>query len=777
MNDINMFAVFGVSSSIETIQDSVLNVSIKFVIREGALICIKCQVSIQRSKLAFIANGQQLSAVLINGQNSMQIDNSTISYRFRSNYSSGLINQVSKQLLNISLFDSKITGYNYINSENNGYFICQLYVNTTILKQNVQVCTNDANAVGANSAVLTHIGVQKDECQQICEHLLYVYGLCIENITYGTRMQNYTIYCTHPFEFDGENCICETGFLLNGSICVDVVMELTELYIYADQMTQNNSMALLQQKSYLELQIQTNYSKLEQNMIQNITMVQQQTNALFNQSEQNLLQNTSNVVIMIQNNIAELNKRIFYNFSQCEEYLKTNVSALNSHLINNISVVEHELAENTTQIYNFVQQQTNQLKTDVLLVNNTLKNTTQQLKNDIIEMNSTINMLNNSLSNNEASVLSQINTLRYNISQLNLVQQQTKSDQSVLNLTLSNQITQTKSDLSSLNTSYQLFKTEAITNNSAQQNQVTEIYTQINNLKSTDTAILTSIAAANTTTIGLITTLRTDISVLNSSFTQLRTDSQNNNTAIQTNLNIIYNNLTAMSQTTTDLKSALYSWNISIRERISDEIYYREINDNQLQQKINTLTSKTDIIISDMTSNVTDINTNISQLYTRLNYNITTIKERIKDLEDTYIPIINSNTNNINSIWSDLNTLSDNVYTKEDVNYNISTVYQKLQGNISTRALKKQYCFEKFMSSNHSLFSLPFYSAVDQQCCATVDSLYGMSPIQGYRVFKYICSHWEDPIVIDGSSTTVISQMKGICGAYPCDPWVAGQCI
>ncbi|CAL6114669.1 Hypothetical_protein [Hexamita inflata] len=64
-----------------------------------------------------------------------------------------------------------------------------------------------------------------NQCTYLCGIQYVVYGICADDLEFG-RLQ-----CLFPFEFDGFQCVCVTGYMFNISSCVDVVNYLTNLNI------------------------------------------------------------------------------------------------------------------------------------------------------------------------------------------------------------------------------------------------------------------------------------------------------------------------------------------------------------------------------------------------------------------------------------------------------------------------------------------------------------------------------------------------------------------
>ncbi|CAL6072255.1 Hypothetical_protein [Hexamita inflata] len=107
--NVNSFALFGLNVNSQFIKDSILNVTLQFQVFVGALVCIICDVQVYNASLVFIAFGQQVSAMVIEVQSTVQIELTFVQYRIQSQNSSGLVNVINQQLTIFSMNANRTT--------------------------------------------------------------------------------------------------------------------------------------------------------------------------------------------------------------------------------------------------------------------------------------------------------------------------------------------------------------------------------------------------------------------------------------------------------------------------------------------------------------------------------------------------------------------------------------------------------------------------------------------------------------------------------------------
>ncbi|CAL6087243.1 Hypothetical_protein [Hexamita inflata] len=107
----------------------------------------------------------------------------------------------------------------------------------------MKVCSNIVYLINNGIASLVSLTEQPNYvCKNMCGQNTPVYGLCqIDLINENSNNTNYTKYCVNPFVFNGEECVCIDGYLLNGTICINIISTLTNLdkYIFNNVSTLN----------------------------------------------------------------------------------------------------------------------------------------------------------------------------------------------------------------------------------------------------------------------------------------------------------------------------------------------------------------------------------------------------------------------------------------------------------------------------------------------------------------------------------------------------------
>ncbi|CAL6069082.1 Conserved_hypothetical protein [Hexamita inflata] len=412
MNYINVFAVFGFNLQTQNLTSCSINVTINFNVVSAALLCIKCDLNIDQSTLVFIATGQKLSGVLMESQKTIIITSTSIQYRFGSLQSSGIVNQINSTLSTFKLQNVKLTGFNFLNSSVNGYFVSQVNQTNTLTVINVQVCDyHDQNitilnqAFGVQNKPITVTGTETKQCASICPTQLYTYGLCLNALELGEK-SNIQV-CVFPFVYNGEKCMCSEGYVLNlttnglPGYCIDLVETLTNLDINISSNFSKMDDQLQANTSYLETQLIANFtemnsrlalntSKLDTRIHLNMTAATIRMNNLnatvisnFNNLTTSMISNKSYLETQIINNFTLLNNNIKANVTQLNSQLSANQNYLEANLVSNFSLADSNLARNTTELDNRIRANvtslTNSINTLTVKVNDNLALITSNL--------------------------------------------------------------------------------------------------------------------------------------------------------------------------------------------------------------------------------------------------------------------------------------------------------------------------------------------------------------------------------------------------------------
>ncbi|CAL6089842.1 Hypothetical_protein [Hexamita inflata] len=325
MQQVSQFAVFGFNQVEQDIIDSDIFVTINYSVLSGALICLQCDINIKTSQLQFVAHGVQISALILKSINTVQISKVTISFRFQSNFSSGIINQVNQSIDSFSISESSIAGFNYNQSTSNGYICSQMFVDFQVEINSLQVCVENTSRFGTS---LFSASISEQEiinCANICNNLNYVtYGLCQQQPEFSTLLQNSTVICEHPFVFNHElnSCECDFGFFLNVSFCVNVINQFS--------ITQKNA------------------TDLEYSLRTEIQTVEIDLKTAFIGLEQLIMSNISDLVVIVSENDKILNNSII----STNETIHKNINELRTDNLNQHKTIIEQIETKHTQVTN-----------------------------------------------------------------------------------------------------------------------------------------------------------------------------------------------------------------------------------------------------------------------------------------------------------------------------------------------------------------------------------------------------------------------------------------
>ncbi|CAL6020547.1 Conserved_hypothetical protein [Hexamita inflata] len=339
--NVNSFALFGLNVNSQFIKDSILNVTLQFQVFVGALVCIICDVQVYNASLVFIAFGQQVSAMVIEVQSTVQIELTFVQYRIQSQNSSGLVNVINQQLTIFSINDCKLSGSNLVQSETNGYIMSKAVQNVTIIISHFSVCMDSTSRLGKFSVPINVIGIESMRCD-ICTNKYVVYGICADQLQYA-ELFNGRVLCVYPFEFVNDTCACASGYLLNGSKCINVLSAITNM----QNSLNNDQIKKIEQDISL---IQSEIYVLDQSIANNVSNIINAVGVDLSALEQNILSNFSEAEYHISANMSLLDGRISGNVSAIYNVLNLNISVINQYLLQNVSISDSHLDKNSSVI-------------------------------------------------------------------------------------------------------------------------------------------------------------------------------------------------------------------------------------------------------------------------------------------------------------------------------------------------------------------------------------------------------------------------------------------
>ncbi|CAL5993571.1 Hypothetical_protein [Hexamita inflata] len=423
MQQVSQFSVFGFNTLQQDIIDSEIFVTINYSILTGALICLQCDIDIKRSQLEFIAHGISISALVQQSLNIIQISEVSISFRFWSNYSSGIINQVKQALSLFSISQSILTGFNYINSDSNGYMCSALYKDIQIEITTLSVCVENTLKIGVSSftAILTQL--EYIQCENSCKipNQYVTYGICQQQLKFSSLLQNQTVVCEYPFIFQNDVCECDFGFFLNDSICVNVIQQF-DIVIKNVEILENQFKIDI---TRTELELKTAFIGLEELILNNIFDQTQNMNENSNLVNESII-STNNSIHKNINDLRTDNSNILGTiFQLIQETHAQNINQIDTKFnVQSTSINEYQI-----QIKNNFTAQKDQM-TDL---KNTISTRFTTLDTSVINFNTKLNDLKIQLTGSQTSIESKISSISTQINSVATTNQLTAIQQYMTN--------------------------------------------------------------------------------------------------------------------------------------------------------------------------------------------------------------------------------------------------------------------------------------------------------------------------------------------------------
>ncbi|CAL6040003.1 Hypothetical_protein [Hexamita inflata] len=312
-----------------------------------------------------------LSGLLFNSQQIIELLNTSIQYRFSSLYSAGIVMNMSS-IGSFSLNNVNILGSNQLKQYS---YVLVAIINTQITASisNVIVCY-DFNDIQQKllqfSTSLIH------NCISICQitNTKYTYGLCTDELINSQHLEiNDSYTCVDPFIFNGSQCVCKEGYILNISYCIDLASQLTNTISLVSKL--DYQFVIIQQDILSTLD---SLNIMNQNLNEQINQSKLTSEQLFNKSQQ----------------------FIFGNTTQLQQQLQIYSSVLDQSIFNNVTLINIAIAANSTNLQNMI-------NSSVLQINTTIST-----------INSSINLKNNEIANNFSSINYTLTQQNYTINSL-----------------------------------------------------------------------------------------------------------------------------------------------------------------------------------------------------------------------------------------------------------------------------------------------------------------------------------------------------------------------
>ncbi|CAL5971421.1 Hypothetical_protein [Hexamita inflata] len=419
--EVSNFALFGLNLNNQSVQSSLVNVTLNFQVLYGALLCLTCDVTVFNSSLIFIASGQQISAVLHSSQQSIDIQQTFIQFRFTSAQSAGICNIINTSLQLFQLLSCKMSGFNLQQSINNNY-ISSIIMHNTVITLDLTLCVQNTATSNANLSSNSFI-LSCDICQDV------VYGICSTPINFS-QIVNGMYMCVHPFVYESDACVCKNGFVLVGLNCFDVVGELQNVIGGFQNMENQVQNVKNNLSAFVDLQTQIN-QQIKQNIVLNVSELNNSLQWRINNTQDQLnayIGSNDVKVFMMQNNISntnvvltavgqQLNKSIADQNTINQKFeisLADNITQVNNSLragmlnINN-SLQNYIISNNQRSVY--IESNISNIYTMLNNANNTVQQVNQSLSSQLYNTNNSLNNYMNNTNQTLEQVLQNISTM------------------------------------------------------------------------------------------------------------------------------------------------------------------------------------------------------------------------------------------------------------------------------------------------------------------------------------------------------------------------------
>ncbi|CAL6096922.1 Hypothetical_protein [Hexamita inflata] len=296
-----LFSLFGLTNSIQ-LQNANLSVNIPQQLSQGSLICFTCDLNAKSSEFTFIASAQNVSGVVLYPLTLQKLNQSLVQFRLNGVNVGGLILNASK--IAVSMSQCNISGYVGLQSVS-GSIICYILNQVSLEVDIVRICANVQNF---GQGILTYTGTISATCF-VCGEKIPTYGLCQKSLKFG-KLEDDKIICPSPFIFDGEECSCKEGDVLNGTSCVNILTSVSLL----------NTKQIKLNNSFQDLTNRTIALDNTTKILNQAILDQKEINQLLNQtltSTKQIIQQQQQVIEELALQVYCLNNRVRFQNAQC----------------------------------------------------------------------------------------------------------------------------------------------------------------------------------------------------------------------------------------------------------------------------------------------------------------------------------------------------------------------------------------------------------------------------------------------------------------------------
>ncbi|CAL6075192.1 Hypothetical_protein [Hexamita inflata] len=385
----------------------------------GSLICYQCDVRIFSSSLSFLANGQSISSIMQITNTILQIINVQLQFRFDSVLVGGLVIEVQK-ILTFIVTDLDIVGYNFQENSQSSNLVNQIDgdIIQIINISNMNVCSNIVYLINNGNASLVSLTEQPNyTCENICGQNTPIYGLCqIDLINGYLDTINNTKYCANPFVYNGEECVCIAGYLLNGTICINIISTLTNL----DKYIFNNA-------STLDNNLKNNISNLSNQLIATKDFLYN----YFTSKTNDLQQFVNNTFDNINNKQYVFEQIVSSNISQLQIEIKNLQSNITMH-----KIISDQIRVDLQSLNSSFNTQIQSVTTKLQTVNNSLQTQIDTNLAALSSLSTQFNSLKQDAVNNNSQQNTQIQNIISTANSQKLVTDSLRADLTSLNQTI-----------------------------------------------------------------------------------------------------------------------------------------------------------------------------------------------------------------------------------------------------------------------------------------------------------------------------------------------------
>ncbi|CAL6086534.1 type_II secretion system protein [Hexamita inflata] len=202
-----------------------------------------------------------------------------------------------------------LSGTNLQQSINSGYLTANTQIDNILSINQFKICINQTQQIGQLSiAQITIQGTIYNRCD-ICQSGTVSYGICVDDLQFA-QLKNGTLQCVYPFEYVNDQCQCAYGFMLNISVCIDLIKEIDKRSVSSNNsqsqritQIQQNISNIITNQNIININIDSNIQK-------NASIINQNNQLNNNQLSQNLMNNnsvTNNQITIINNNVNNNN--------------------------------------------------------------------------------------------------------------------------------------------------------------------------------------------------------------------------------------------------------------------------------------------------------------------------------------------------------------------------------------------------------------------------------------------------------------------------------------